>query len=89
MDLNKESIGSREAEMYSHIRQQVESGLSQRAYCEREGISRNTFSYWLRRYRDEQGSPRFIELPQGLERSSNHLEISVPGGIVIKIRLSC
>ncbi len=33
-----------------HFRRQQESGLSIRAYCEREGVAVRQFYYWRRRY---------------------------------------
>lgn len=42
---------SREGEMFAHIRKQSESRLTPKAYCEKAGISKSTFSYWLRCYR--------------------------------------
>lgn len=42
-------------EMYLAIEIWQESGLSQYKYCKQEGMSRNTFKYWLNKYRNETG----------------------------------
>ena len=47
------------------IKDRNASGLSIRAYCEQNGISRNAYNYWLRKLRNaaiESGSARFVEL---------------------------
>jgi hypothetical protein len=39
-----------------HDRRWRSSGMSVRAYCEREGLGLGTFEYWRRRLRGEQAS---------------------------------
>jgi hypothetical protein len=68
------------------------SGLTQRAFCEREGLSYHTLVTWLVRRRREQqpavtaesgsGVVRFAQVR--LPRVSGVLEIALPNGIVIR-----
>jgi len=46
-------------EMYLGIEMWQESGLSQYAWCKQNDLSRNTFKYWLNKYRSDkkQASP--------------------------------
>jgi len=43
-------------DMYLAIGEWQKSGLSQNTYCNQEGLSRNTFKYWLNKYRIEKGA---------------------------------
>jgi len=54
-----------------HIEVWKSSGLSQRAYCEREGIAVSTLQWWCRRLRGSGHSdaPRFV--PVAVEPISN------------------
>ena len=43
----------------------LDSGMSQRAWCEQHGLRPNQLGYWLRKFRSEQiaeNSPRWISL---------------------------
>ena len=74
------------------------SGLSQREFCEREGLALSTFALWSRRIRDEgddDGSMRFVERRAlaskvGLSNVSNepglHVRLDLGGGLVLEIR---
>jgi len=42
-------------EMALAIEMWQESGLSQYEYCNREKLSKSTFSYWLKKYKQERG----------------------------------
>lgn len=47
------------------IEEQRRSGLSQRAFCEQEGLSLNRFYYWLRRLRETSDTVSFVPVPLG------------------------
>ena len=57
-------------EQWKQIVQECQkSGLSNKAYCEQQGISEKTYYYWLRKLRTaavEQAAPQIVELaPEG------------------------
>jgi hypothetical protein len=39
-------------QMYVHIEQWKQSGLSQKVYCEQQGVKYHVFHYWYKLYRD-------------------------------------
>lgn len=60
------------------------SGLSQRAFCEREGIKLPTFSYWFRRVGQEKAvSGRFVEL-SSVAATAEGLEVVFPNGVIVR-----
>ena len=69
-----------------------QSGLTQRAFCEREGLRYCTFVAWLKKKRDTEGSPErvgslsngFCEglVIPGAGRES--LEVILPSGTIIR-----
>lgn len=85
---------NRQEEMYLAIELWQESGLSQRAYCKQEGLTRSSFEYWLKKYRREDNQRRSSNIPNTfipVEISpaqaipSGHIHITYPNGI----RVSC
>jgi len=76
------------------LRELDESGLSQRAFAEREGISYPTLVSRLQRRRREQVGPapgagpqvRFAEVTAGLPMSSSAepIEVRLPCGLVVR-----
>ena len=82
------------------IDQQSESGLSQKDFCQSRKISLATFSNWKRRLKNETvTSPRhpestavqeWIEFPSELTETSIssgwHMELELPGGVVLRMR---
>lgn len=64
-DMGKKSV-SRTAKRNTwqgHIAGWKASGLSQRQYCEREGLATQTFGYWQRKFKKEGcHKPRFYPL---------------------------
>ena len=87
--------------MYLAIELWQESGLSQVKFCSGEKLSVKTFSYWLRKYRNEKGlsvgrskkaSKTFIPVEVSRGRTSNRtnpdysrIEVGFPNGV----QLSC
>lgn len=62
MRKNKQKRRHRTAlEMYAHIRAWESGGQPQRAYTSAHGLPKSVFTYWLRRYRQE-NQPRFVEV---------------------------
>ena len=56
------------------LTEQAESGLSQRAFCEREGLRPATFAQWKRRVREGAESPS-----GGKSQEASWLELSSAG----------
>ena len=40
-------------QMYAHIEQWKQSGLSQKLYCEQQALKYHVFHYWYKLYRDQ------------------------------------
>ena len=72
-----------------------ESGLSQRAFCEREGVSLATFSYWRQKERlggerAPSPAPAFTELvvdhaPSASLTTAVAIEVTYPDGTRVRI----
>jgi hypothetical protein len=74
------------------------SSLTQKAFCEEEGIPLTTFQWWLVRYRKQNrlcgnGAvtsggfiPLVVQEPlSGAAESSGHWEIEYPNGVILRI----
>jgi hypothetical protein len=62
------------------------SGVSIRAWCEREGVSEATFFYWRKRLSaPAQSTTQLIALPLPNGSGEPRLEIQTPDGYVIRI----
>ncbi len=92
-------LSARARSMFPLIEAYLASGLSQKHFCEAEGIAYSTFHWWLRQYRQRQaeaeaGSEKrngFIPLkisnsPQeAAGDESLYCEIEYPGGVVLRL----
>src|SRR5881392_1490151 len=73
-------------DMFKMISSWKQSGLSQKAYCEKNNIRYYVFHYWYKRYRDQQGAvedPTFVALnvkPSAVAVSNSAIEILLPDG---------
>lgn len=71
-------------EMEAVIASYRSSGLTQRAFCEREGIKLPTFSYWFRRVgQDNPASGSFVEVSP-VAASAEELEVVFPNGVIVR-----
>lgn len=65
------------------------SGVSQRAWCERNGVSKSSLSYWRRRM--SKSTPALVPIVVAGERTTapadSALEIEV-GGVVLRVSAS-
>jgi len=83
------------------IEEQVSSGLTQKAFCERAGIPVATFGYWGRKLRDERVlrsdermSQQGVALDDWIELSppvpeqspSWHIELDLGNGLCLRLR---
>jgi hypothetical protein len=60
----------------------AQSGLTQRAFAQGEGVKYCTFAAWLGRHRRETGRARFAEVDLG--RAAAALEITLPDGLIVR-----
>ena len=60
------------------------SGLTQRAFALREGLSFCTFTTWLARQRKAQRKSKFTEVSVAQPKESGVLEIVLPNGVVLR-----
>jgi hypothetical protein len=69
------------------MEQQAASGLSRKAFCERQGIVRSSFESWRRRLASRSAAGGFVELTApGEVRKRWDVEIELPGGVQFRIR---
>ena len=85
-DLSQEWVrGRRAAEMRRAIEEYERGGLSQAAFCRRQGIPLSTLTYWRRRLRGPsvgKPEPRLLEVEiVGEGVRSGALELRLPGGV--------
>jgi hypothetical protein len=69
--------------MFSKISEWQLSGLSQKAFCEKQNLKYFVFHYWYKRYREERAtvvSRDFIELKPSTVSSDSFAEVFVPNG---------
>lgn len=69
-------------QMFDKILQWQQSGLSQKAWCEQQGIAYHIFHYYYKRFREKEnpGSHKFIKLQVTPNCVSTHLELVYPDG---------
>src|SRR3954465_7282438 len=77
-------------QMYAHIEQWKQSGLSQKLYCEQQRVKYHVFHYWYKLYRDQhqaaqapEPKPSAAFLPLTLSTSpatGAFAELYLPGG---------
>ena len=61
------------------------SGLTQRAFAEREGIGFHRFVAWLKRHRQQRGKNGFVEVNvPGRTVAPSNLEVVLPSGVVVR-----
>lgn len=82
------------------IKQQHESGLSQKAFCQSRNIGLSTFNTWKHKLEKKadsltdqlqpEASSDWIELPPDTQETtasaSWHIELELPGGVVLRMR---
>lgn len=65
------------------IEQWKESGLTQKAYCEKIGVKRTTFANWVGRSK-EKPAPGFIAVTPPIKTVSESIEVIYPNGVRLK-----
>ncbi len=68
--------------MFPMINAWQKSGVSQKAFCKKAGISYSVFHYWYKCYRDQEKPGTFIELKAAEPvQTKATIEICFPNGI--------
>ena len=62
------------------------SGLSAKAYCQRESVSYASLCYWRAKLRKDQGAFPFIELKEGPTRAQWDIELELGAGVFLRLR---
>ena len=61
------------------------SGLTQRAFAEREGIGFYRFTAWLKRHRQRRGKSDFVEVGvPSRQTPPSSVEVAMPNGLVVR-----
>lgn len=76
------------------VTEQHQSGLGQKAFCEKRGLVLSTFNYWKRRLGDAVDSEPssegdWLELPVGISRGASSgwdIELDLGGGVCLRLR---
>ncbi len=81
----------REAFWRTTISNRMQSGLSIRAFCEREGLSEPTYHYWRRelKKRDAEKTAATSFLPVEVQLPSTPIEIVFSHGTTVRVGNGC
>ena len=86
------ALSQRARKMFALIERYQESGLTQKVFCESEGLALSTFQYWICKYkkyhqRDSSPAEAFVELkPQSpLSSFGNAIMVSYPNGVTLTV----
>lgn len=78
------------AEKRSHWQRHVDawqrSDLTQKAYCESQGVSVATFGYWRKRLADDVLTKKFVSV--GTASVPSLVRIHLPGGVLLEVPTS-
>jgi len=67
--------------MFPFIELQQSSGMSQKRFCREHLIPQHVFSYWLKKYRDQQApSGGFVSLGMARPQGEAEIRLVLPGG---------
>jgi len=83
-----ESSAARRDQMYEMIQCYIASDQSQTVFCQSEQISKSTFAYWLKRYRQDKPvstEPAFRPIPNRPSSLAMRCEIEFPDGFSLRI----
>lgn len=67
------------------VEEYLKSGLSQKAFCAKTGLSPSTFAYWVRKKKEiDNSSPGFIKIETSTGGVNEVVEIIYPNGVRLK-----
>ena len=69
----------------SNIESWETSGLTQIEYCRRNDLSKDRFTYWKRKFRSQNRSVEFIQLPMPANIHRIGLKLNLGQGVQIEI----
>jgi hypothetical protein len=85
----EEGRNNKQERMYALLDRWAESGMSQKAFCEEEGIGLPKFQYWRRRRkREQEGGGGFVPLQGEPLSSSGTMELILSGGVRLLLPLN-
>src|SRR4051794_22107143 len=64
-------------QMYAHIEQWKQSGLSQKVYCEQQAVKYHVFHYWYKLYRDQHQQAAPQQQPRPSKPSAAFLPLTL------------
>ena|SRR5450755_2898705 len=69
-------------QMFDHINQWQQSGLTQKAFCGQVNLAYHIFHYWYKRYRITESKPAssFIKLRVSTPSVTSSMELVLPDG---------
>ena len=68
-----------------NIERWATSGLTQTEYCRRNDLSKDRFTYWKRKFRSQNLSVEFIQLPMPANIHTTGLKLNLGQGVQIEI----
>lgn len=70
-------------QMRQLVQQWKESGLTQKVFCEKNGIKRTTFANWVKRSKEKTGQG-FVAINPPIKSISESIELFYPNGVRLK-----
>jgi len=71
--------------MFELIERQQASGLTQKVFCEEEGIGLPKFVYWKQKWLQENEESPFIQIKAPTKMEFSTIEITYPNGVSLKV----
>jgi len=76
---------SKQEEMYDLVMEYQNSGLSAKTFSKEKGFSPSTFSYWVRKKKQEDHPGGFVKIDSLASSSNNPLELIYPNGVRLQM----
>ena len=68
-----------------HIERWAATGLTQTEYCKRNELSRDRFTYWKRKFKRQNLSVEFVQVPAPVHIRQTGLKLTLSQGLQIEI----
>jgi hypothetical protein len=93
MATHSQTLGERRQSRIGTVMKYLDSGLTQRQFCQQEKVAYSTLQFWLKRYREskleaqEPNRDNFVALQvrPPLQTDPPHYTIQYPNGVVVHI----
>ena len=91
MTSQQTSLSERAREMFRVVEHYLESGMTQKRFCESEGLALSTLQFWVSRYKQHQSTPEnsgaFVELKAQPPASSvnDTMVLTYPNGVTLSL----